>query len=198
MQYYKTMNIKAIFFLGFISLLAFSGTKPALAVANSNTLNVPENMQELKRKPPLTEDQASKKCETLTSKIQQRLGMYTKNKAKHLERYSGVEKRLTAMVAKLETRGMDVAKLKTDLATFKEKTAKLETTYADYISLLSSTEQYACGQSQGQFITQLNQARTQLQAVHTQAQELRHFFQNTLRPDIQALRAQIQTEKEKN
>ncbi len=88
----------------------------------------------------------------------------------------------------------DTAKLETDLATFETMLSEFKTSMDESYAQLERTQQYTCGQSEGQFMSALTQSRKQMQNAHQTAVKLRAFYKDTLKIDLLALKDEIDNE----
>lgn len=140
------------------------------------------------------QEKLEQRCSIVEEKINIKVSRFENNKVRRVNAYNNLRNRVSKFIDKLSSQGYDVSKLKSDLVTLDEKIKKFSSDYASYITLLKSTKDYACGQSEGQFKGKLSEARKQLQIVHQSALEVRSYFQGTIRPDIQAIRAQKKTD----
>lgn len=138
---------------------------------------------------------AQVKCELVETNISRKIANFENNRDHHLASYTKTKDRMTALATKLESEGYDVAKLKADLALYDAKVTKFKDDYTLYFTALQQSQSFACGQSEGDFKTQLQVARTQLKVVHDDAVVIRTFWADVVKPDILALKAQKVTEK---
>ncbi len=136
------------------------------------------------------QEKLEKRCTQIENKIQVQIGRYEDGKARHLNSYSNLANRLEKLITRLEDKGYDTTQLKTDLVTLKTKIAKFSTDYLVYITRLNGTKAYACGKSEGEFKNELKSAKDLLKAVQDDSEEIRSFYQETIKPDLKALRKQ--------
>ena len=71
-----------------------------------------------------------------------------------------------------------------------EKIAKFGTDYSQFISMLEETETHACGDGSGNFLGALQGAHTQLGIVRDDITDIKNFYRNTIKADINDLRSQ--------
>lgn len=134
------------------------------------------------------------RCPVVESKIQIKSSNFDNNKVRHLQAYQNLSDKLSAMADRLAQRNVDVAKLKADIAVLDQKIAKFSDDYAVYIGKLKDTQSYACGKTAGQFKTKLKESHAALKVVNQDAQDIRSYYNTTIKADIAALRAQIKSE----
>jgi hypothetical protein len=155
--------------------------------ANSNTNNRATN---LKQK---IQERWNQRCDVLESRIELRLTRYNNNKERHLNIYNKMKETMNKFIERLREKGYNVSQLETDLATWQTKIDQFKTDYATYIQKLEATKNYACGESEGKFVQALAESRTALRTVHQDILDIRLYYQQTIRKDLQALRNQKTT-----
>ena len=137
----------------------------------------------------------AEKCKNLETKIATRVNRY-KNNGQMIENvYGDMQTRLTRLLAKLKTAGADTKQFETDLATLQAKIAKLKTDQATFISSLGETQSFACGKSEGEFKTKLETARKVPDLIKADRQEIRSFFEATIKADLKTIREFLATQK---
>lgn len=138
------------------------------------------------------EDLQTQRCTVLTQNIDTRIARFNNNKDRHLSNYNTAKQRLSALIAQLEAKGYDVAKLKEDAKTWDAQIQKFAADYQTFITKLTETKNYACGDPDG-FRKALNAARQLVVVVRQDAVEARNFYQTVIRADVQALKSQTPT-----
>jgi len=136
---------------------------------------------------------AAQRCEQIGQKIDTALSNYQNNRTSQINLYQAMAEKIQQILLKLQQNGIDVSTLQSDLQLFNVKIQQLNTDASAAMAQLQVAKQYECGNSQGQFMTQLGKARTLMQTVEKDAQDVRQFFQSKIRPDIETLRSQIKT-----
>lgn len=164
--------------IGGLFLLTLSGRVVALTPQAATS--------EAKQTPSI----AAARCKNIETKISTKVTRFDQNKEKHVTVYQNTKERIEKFIAKMKEKGYDTSQLETDLKTFDTKIKEFSASYSVYVQKLQQTQAYTCGHSEGQFKTQLQDTRDQLKLVHQKAVELRSYYQNTLRSDIQALKQQ--------
>lgn len=135
------------------------------------------------------------RCPVVESKIQVKSTNFDNSKVKHLEVYAKVKERLVVIVDKLAAKGFDVASLRAALVIYDQKIKKFSDDYAIYIGKLKESQVYVCGKSEGQFRTQLKEAKVALAQVHKDAVDIRTYYAQTIKPEINKIRAIIRGDK---
>lgn len=138
------------------------------------------------------DEMVEQRCEVLEKRFETRIARYENNQA-------GVERlreRVVALVEKViekaKEEGLETAAVERALEEFKALIAEAEAVYAEHISELSQTQEYACGESEGQFKSRLEEARATLKEVRDAVLAARSYYQTELKPALQALRSQAQ------
>jgi hypothetical protein len=132
-------------------------------------------------------------CNTITSKISARIGFFNDNRNKHIDNYISAKENINDLLTKLDAKGYDTTKIKSDLTQYDTLLQKLSTDYSTYVTELTATQNYACGKSEGEFRDQLVIAKTGLKAVHADDVAIHDYWVNTLKPDLQTLRNSIKS-----
>jgi len=171
----------------FISLMAGSfllGSAPA-ALAQSPTL-APwrERVQERR------ENRVERRCDIVNNRIDARISRYEEHDDDVEARMARVTERANEFINRLESKGYDVSKVRSDLQTLEGMRNTRRSLYTAFINKLKEAKQYDCGDSEGAFKTALGEARTALAKWRDQIRANREFIRNTLRPDLQALKGQ--------
>lgn len=131
------------------------------------------------------------RCPILESKIQVKVGNFDNNKVKHLVVYGQVKERISALADRLSAQGVDVTALKAYLAVFDQKIQKFSSDYAAYIATLKESQDFVCGKSEGQFRAKWKEAKAALAQVHKDAVDIRTYYAQTLKPELNRIRNQF-------
>jgi chromosome segregation ATPase len=154
--------------------------------------NMMQNRQQIKTdKQQLNQD----RCKNVETRISNRVNNFENNQAMFQTVFGNMKARLERLTARLDTAGADTSKLKTDIATINGKIDKLNTDYATFVDGLKQTQTLACGQSQGDFVTKLGDARKNLPLIQQDRSDIRNFFQATIKPDLLAIRQKLADQK---
>lgn len=167
-----------LFSFGFVFVLASAIGVPIYAAPLDRIKDMKENRV----------TRIENKCERVTSRIDEKIAKYDADHKARIDRYNKLKSSVQEKVTKAEGNGKDVTKLKADLITLDTMIQKLSTDYATYIEKLRLTKNYACGNSEGQFIQALKDARTAQKLVWQDAKDLLRFVQGALKTDLKALR----------
>ena len=196
----KKKTIAVIMFLFLLSPLAIVQAEQG-GNGNSSSNADAKEAAAAARAAAKEEKQAAKeeKCKNVESRIEAKMNKYEEGNISVENVHKKLRERIQNMVTRLENNGIDASKLESDLATLEQKINQVASSYDTFISGLKETKTYACGESQGQFRTKLQEATKLMANVRTGRQETRSFVTGTIIPDIQALREQLKTKiEEKN
>lgn len=137
----------------------------------------------------------AEKCKNLETKIANRINRYENNGQMIENVYGNMQTRLTRLLTKLKTAGADTKQFETDLATLQAKIAKLKTDQATFISSLEETQSFACGKAEGEFKAKLETARKVPDLIRADRQEIKSFFEKTIKADLKTIREFLATQK---
>lgn len=179
------MKAIAFFSVAFISTLFLL---PAFDIVNAQnqgeTGQVRENVQNR------VNEYVEGRCERVTERVDNRIRKYDENKQRHIENYDRITNNVSDTVAKLESEGYDVLKVRNDLSELNSMILEFANEYTEFINTLRGSKNHACGNSEGEFKSTIEQSRNQLKLVREQSTEIRDFIKNVLREDLKALKDQ--------
>jgi len=182
-----------LFLLAGSATAVFNAKKTQKATgADSVSVNLATSSEEIKKR---AQEATEFRCQMAETRIDTAIKRYENNEQRNKNIHNKIKERLTTLINKLEAGGYDVSELKNDLKTLDEKLISLYQTYDKYIEELKASKSYACGKSQGEFLKQIKQARTQLKEVRMLYLEIRNLYQNEIRADLKALREEYHKEQ---
>lgn len=147
--------------------------------------NVREEAKE-QRKENVTE-----RCSKVTENIDKRIEKFESDHNGRVKVFMTIKERVQERIAKLKARGVDVATLEANLVTLQTKIDKLAADHAAYMEKLKATKSFVCGESQGEFKAALEAARDAQKVVFADAKDIISFIKDTLKPNLEALKALI-------
>lgn len=136
-----------------------------------------------------------RRCKNIETRVDSRLKRYENDQQMLENVYGNMQARFARLVARLDSAGADTAKLKADLGTLDSMIEKLYGDHAAFMESLKTTRSSACGQSEGEFKGKLGEARNVLPRIKEQRAEIREFFKTTIKPDLETIRQQLESEK---
>ena len=128
-----------------------------------------------------------RRCDVIENRIAVQVARYENNAQKHTARYERMIARLNALVARLQADDVDTTELEAAIAVLDEKIQLFAHNAASYIESLRATQDFACGESEGDFREALAESRSLLQILRENAVDIRTYWQETLRPLITEL-----------
>lgn len=140
------------------------------------------------------EKMTEQRCKNIETRVSTRIGRYENNQQMLQRVYSNMTTRIERLISKLDAAGADTAKLKTDFATLKTMIDKAYADNTTFINSLKTTQEFACGKSEGEFKTKIGEARTVLPIVKEDRIAIKNFFQTTIKDDLQAIRSSLPKE----
>ncbi|MBC7252822.1 MAG: hypothetical protein H5T72_02475 [Actinobacteria bacterium] len=170
---------KALLLAGVVALLLVCSVVPALAQENQSGEEgrLRERLQE--------------RWEFLQQRIELIIARFNNNQQRHQKVYEQVRSAVSEFLEKMKAKGYDVSKLEQDLATWEQMFEKFAQDYAAFIQKLEEIAALSPEQAQGSFYSLLREARQLLRVVRQDAMDIRLFYQQTIRADIQELRNQL-------
>lgn len=130
------------------------------------------------------------RCDRVTERVDTRISRYEENKDKHITRYNKIKENVTNLINKLESKGYDLSKLKEDLTILNLKIQEFASSYTIFIDKLAESKGYACGDSEGQFRSTIEESINLLKEFRQNAEDIIDFVKSTIKPNIEALRNQ--------
>jgi hypothetical protein len=137
-------------------------------------------------KTKLTEE----RCKRIQERVDSKIALFEEKKKSHVAVYENIKKRISSIIEKASAKGYDTSKLKSDLIVLEEKITTFTNDYASYLSKIKGSKNFTCRHSEGDFKGELVEARALLKTVHADAQDIRNYVANTIKPDIKALKDQ--------
>jgi len=131
------------------------------------------------------------RCAVIESKVQSKTSVFDNSKVRHLEIYANVKNRIIAISGKLAAKGLDLTVLNSYLAVLDQKIKKFSDDYAVYVNKLKESQNFVCGKSEGDFRGKLKEARTALAQVHKDAVDIRTYYAQVLKPELNRLKNQL-------
>jgi malonyl CoA-acyl carrier protein transacylase len=172
-----------------MSAITFAmAVSPAFAVSASSLPQMREERQELRQE--MKQERVEMRCEVSDARVNLLVSRYTQNYPRHVENYKNVAEGVKTLVDSLKAAGKDTSKLEAVLATYNQKVVTFSQQATATVDQLKVAQQYACGESQGQYVAEIKKARELAATAHTSLLDLRSYYQKSVRPEIQALRAQ--------
>ncbi len=162
--------------------LVFLTTLSVLATV-SLTITQPVYAQTLR---PVRE----RKCDVVQKKLEQRVATYREHRDDHIEKYETVKDRIKNIISKFNDKGYDTSELEADLVVLDGKIKKFQSDADAFFIKLEGANDYVCGDSEGKFRSGIREARDLLKVVREDAQDIKSYYQTTIKEDLENLRNQ--------
>lgn len=130
------------------------------------------------------------RCAKFAEKLGEKISKIEEKQASHKNAYDNIVSRFETLIGRLEDKGYDVAQLKTDLVTLKDKIAKFKEDFKALTEKYEATKEKVCDDADAKIKSNLGETRTLIQAVQKDAKNIRTFYQNEIRSDIKAIKNQ--------
>jgi len=185
------MEIKQKFIAGLaFGSIFLASTSVVLAQSPTSTAwqEKVQNRQEARQE--RIENRVEKRCDVVNNRIDARIKRYEEHYNDVEARMAKITQRTSDFINRLETKGYDVLKVRSDLSTLEGMRTTRRNLYTAFINELKEVKQYDCADSEGAFKNALNESKTALTKWKDQIKLNREYIRNTLRPDLQALRGQ--------
>lgn len=130
------------------------------------------------------------RCDSVNARIDDRIKHFNVRKNNMVNRQKRIAERATKFANRIEKKGYDVSKVRSDLETLRGVVATSDSDYSAFIKKLEEAKQFDCGDSQGAFKQAVEESRAAMVKFRSDVKAIRDFVRNTLRPDLQALRGQ--------
>ncbi len=154
-----------------------------------------ETREEWKEKREENQDQ---RCDLAEGRISNKISKFDENKENHIERYKHIKEAVSNLVSRLKEKGLDTGNLEKYLTELDSKINDMASDYQAFISKLKETQSFACGESNGDFASKLNEAKAARLTVWQDAVEIRKYIIETIRPEMKRLRDELQTKSTEN
>lgn len=171
---------RASILLGMVVLTLVVSVAPVLAQEGQSG-NQGERLQE----------RLQQRWEFVKQRIELIITRFENNQQRHQEAYERIKAAVQEFLEKMKAKGYDVSKLEQDLATWGDMFGELSRDYEAFIRELEEIAALSPEQAQGNFYSLLREARGLLRVVRQDVMDIRLFYQNTIRADIQELKAQL-------
>lgn len=177
-----------------------SSATPLLAAVPTPTINRTDEVRMEKidqRKEQMTaekEKRVAERCTAAAERSKKVLTHYAENYPKHVEAYKKTDEHVANVITRAKAQGKDTSELETVQKTLAGKVTLLDQQVAAVIAQINVAQGLACGDSQGQFVSEMKKARELTQTAFKTLQEIRAYYQQAVRPAIKRLAAEVRTD----
>ncbi len=137
---------------------------------------------------PRAKQAIERRCAVSETRVTNIVGKYDVAYPVHVRNYQKISQKVKEVITKAQAQGKDTTKLEAVVKTLDEKITTLDQQVKAVIAQLKVAQQYACGESHGKYVEEIKKARELAQTAHKTMLDVRSYYQNTVRPEIQALR----------
>ena len=138
------------------------------------------------------QDAKEKICKSVQGKVGERWNKYEQ---KRLHRVDNFSKALTILERRIEffkDKDLDTGKLETDLLHLRGLIDDYRAEYTEFLDMLETAKLIPCGNSEGEFLPALKEAKEQWSVVKQNADSIRDYYRETVRVHLQELRVQLE------
>jgi peptidoglycan hydrolase CwlO-like protein len=136
------------------------------------------------------------KCKNSQGLISNLKGRITGIETSRTQVYTNLVDRLNNLQSKLDTKGADTAELKTEITTLQTKIDTFKTDLAAYKQSVSDTATLDCTTDPTGFKASLEDSRAGLTKVRSDAQDIKTYVNDTIKPTLKNIRATLSGEKQ--
>lgn len=135
------------------------------------------------------------RCEQVSAAIESRLANYDSMKEFRVNRYQSMKEQVSALITRLDEGGYDTTKIKTELDEFDALVQIFASDASAAAEALRGTKSFACGDSQGEFKTQLEKAKAAFSKAAASAKAVGEHYRTQLKPALQSLKEQAKVKQ---
>lgn len=140
-------------------------------------------------------DAVANRCEQVSAAIESRLSNYDSMKEFRVNRYQSMKEQVSALVVRLDEAGYNTVALKTELEEFDALVQIFASDANAAAEALRSSKSFACGESEGEFKSQLEQAKAAFSKASASAKAVGEHYRTQLKPVLQALKEQAKNKQ---
>jgi cell division protein FtsB len=138
------------------------------------------------------------KCKASQGVVSRVKGRITGLETSHARVYDNLVSRLTSLSTKLKAKDIDTTTLDAQITELKAKIDTFETDLAKYKEAVSDLAEMDCTADPDAFKASLETARTLRAQVAKDAQAIRAYLSDTIKPTLKAIRAEVEAKKDEN
>jgi bisphosphoglycerate-dependent phosphoglycerate mutase len=135
------------------------------------------------------------RCAEVEKKMAEKSGESNRLKVKHAVSLNASKVKLDKLIVRLEAKGYDVTKLKADAVAYDLMIKQYISDYTNFLSSMRDTKAFACGKSEGEYKAILETSKAQLESLKSQVKAIRGYWENTVKPDIKAIKVVMEAQK---
>ena len=137
---------------------------------------------------------SQQRCQNIATRIGDRITKFNTDKSTIGDKYGDMVARLQQLSTNLSSKGVNVSTLNTNIATLRTDINKVLSDQSALVSAMQTLQGEApsmCGQSQGQFMTDLTANRQNVLTLQQDRLAVRTFFVGTIQPELMSIRQSL-------
>lgn len=134
------------------------------------------------------------RCEIFKIRVTNRIRMFDVSEKFHQDKFENIIDRISALITKLKGQGVDTTKLDADLLVLKGKVTTLNQQYQTLIGILKNLQNVTCNtttDTPNDISSPLGSIKTLVASLRATVLDIRTYFINTIKPDLQALNIKL-------
>lgn len=128
------------------------------------------------------------KCEIRTRRLENKIKWLDMMAENHRNRYQRAADRITNLLSRLDEKGADTTQLKADLEVLKTKLQVLKDNYDKLVAKIEEDKALPCDTK-----LPIDELQTLRENVRTAAEDVRVYFRDTIKKDLEQIRTQLET-----
>lgn len=190
------MKFKKALIAVFVMFVAIPGAAAAIAKTSQNAVgqeNAAGSASQTQNEGSTSSQKAAnaiRNCEKIEAKVQTKLENYSGTKTKHMSAYNNMVSRLEKFIENIKANGYDTTVLEADLVVLKQKIEEFSTLTAAANTVMTQTKLYTCSDAEKTFKNSLTQTRSKVRLAYQKASEIRTFYRDVIRVDLQDIKEQ--------
>jgi phage shock protein A len=138
----------------------------------------------------LEEGDVDQVCSVITERVNNRLESFVSTHNTHEEAYNTHVETLTKISSKLQSQGLDVTDLNSNIAVLEVKISKFKADKETVVLALEATKEFSCGNSDGEFRESVQAAREAQKILLSDVGDILSFIKTAIKKDLENLREQ--------
>lgn len=163
---------------------------PTLAV-NSTSSQQQQNAPQENSQGSGNSGENAQKCSEVTSKANQVTEKYNQSQEKYMNAFQNIQENMNSIMLKFKADGYNTGEMETHLNQFSNMIQNASRYYNEFQKGIDNSKNSICGNGTTNAAQEFTRAREQLSACKQEMINLREFVQETLKQDLEDLKAQI-------
>lgn len=191
---------KSKFMFALVSMLTVAATlMPTSVMAVTGTSGGQGNLQQtVAAKKAEISERVENRCQKAEQRVAELIAKYEAGQNKYTSRYAALVTKLNNLVQMLENKGINSQNLPAHIAKIESMVGELESGVAQVVDLLKQTQTLACGESEGEYLLKLMEAKEAGLTVRQKAMDINQYFISEVIPELKEIRAAYLASKTPN